>query len=489
MNLTRRTGVIALVSGALAATGHAPFGLWPLALAGFAVLIWMVAKTSRPAVVAWIGGFGYFAVAMHWIVQPFLVDAASHGWMAPFALILLAGGLAIFWGAAGWVSARLRWPALGFSVGLSLAELGRGYLLTGFPWALPAYVWADTPVRMLASLFGPYGLTLVTLIALSIPGLAKRAATGVGAACLLLAVLWGLGWTLLDVKGTGSAGIVRLVQPNAPQHEKWDPEKAPKFVARAIKFTAEPKEFVDLVVWPESAIPRPLDLAGPVLSRAGQAAGEATLITGINRRTANGEYFNALVRVDPGGVIGDVYDKVHLVPFGEYIPLRIDLLRAMAGFSGFGFSAGAGVRLVETPLGKALPLICYEAIFPRHGASLDERPDYLLQITNDAWFGTFSGPFQHLDQARFRAVEQGLPFIRAANTGVSAVISPNGIVLGSLDLGTAGYLDVTMPKRRFDPTLYSRIGDLPFGVIEILTLIALFGANRRNTIANRPSRA
>ena len=153
-----------LVSGAVAALGHAPFGLWPLALIGFAALAFLVARSDRPTLAAWAGGTGYFALALHWIVEPFMVDAATHGWMAPFALVLLAAGLALFWGLAGWVSARLGGNrAMAWAVCLTAGEFVRGHVFTGFPWALPAYIWADTDLRLLASIVGPYGLTLLTL--------------------------------------------------------------------------------------------------------------------------------------------------------------------------------------------------------------------------------------------------------------------------------------------------------------------------------------
>ena len=184
------------------------------------------------------------------------------------------------------------------------------------------------------------------------------------------------------------------------------------------------------------------------------------------------------------GRVVETYDKVPVVTFGEYIPLRTDLIRSLAATTGYGFIPGDVVRMIDTPLGRTVPLICYEAIFPRHSAGLDGRQDYLLQITNDAWFGTFSGPYQHLDQARFRAVEQGLPLVRAANTGVSAVIDPHGRVRESLALGEAGYIDARLPDK-VPPTPYSRTGDVPLAIILLATMIGLFVAGRRNGIANR----
>ena len=243
-----------------------------------------------------------------------------------------------------------------------------------------------------------------------------------------------------------------------------------------------------MVIWPEVAIVYPLDRAAEALSAGMEAVGEGAspetrLVTGVNRRDGEGNWFNALAVLGPGARLEETYDKVHLVPFGEYIPFRIEFLRAMAATAGFGFTPGETVRTIDTPLGRALPLICYEGIFPGHVFRAGERPDYLLQLTNDAWFGTFSGPYQHLDQARFRAAEQGVSLVRAANTGVSVVIDPFGNLSEQLVLGTAGALDQPVPGPR-EATIYSRTGDFPLVVILFLTLVALISANRRNAIAN-----
>ena len=489
MNQYRGAGWVALLSGALAALGHAPFNLWPLALLGFAGLAWTVSGARRPWLAGWLGGVGYFATALHWIVQPFLVDIARHGWMAPFALVFLAAGLALFWGAAGWVAGRTRLPALGWALALSLAELARGYVLTGFPWALPAYIWTETPVRLTAAAVGPFGLTALTLVLTALPFAATRgwmAATG-SAALLAVLPVWGL--TEQNKVAASDLGTVRLVQPNAPQHQKWDPMLARVFVDRAIEFTAAPKtEFPpSLIVWPETAIPYVLDQAGPVLTLAAEAGEGIPVLTGLNRREGE-DWFNSSVLIDGQGRVLATYDKVHLAPFGEYIPFKIDFIRALAASTGYGFTPGAAVHLIDTPLGRALPLICYEAVFPQQIHAAPERPDYLLQITNDAWFGTFSGPYQHLQQARFRAAEQGLPMIRVANTGISAVIDANGRLVRSLPLGEAGYLDVTLPGAK-DPTFYSRTGDIPVALFLALALLALIWGGMRNAIALRGTSA
>ncbi|MGI9391381.1 MAG: apolipoprotein N-acyltransferase [Boseongicola sp.] len=488
---------MAAAAGAIAALGHAPFSLWPISLFGFAALSYIVAKSKnigRSTSTAWFGGIGYFAVTLHWIVEPFLVDVAKHGWLAPIALLLTTIGMALFWGFAGALTAKIGSNrAVSWAVALTVGELARAHVFTGFPWALPGYIWVDTSVRETAALLGPFGLTLITLL---LAALIADAAKSVGRIRWINIAVAGLGILSLfayaptrQLSQSQETNIVRLIQPNAPQDEKWDPEKANIFVERLIEFTAAPDMLErppDLVIWPETAIPYRLDRAGALLAQIAAAADGVDVITGINR-SENGRNHNSLISIGSNGQPSEIYDKVHLVPFGEYIPFgqlaRALGLGSLAARDGYGFSPGKSVRLIDTPLGRALPLICYEAIFPQHGRALNERPNLLLQITNDAWFGTFSGPYQHLDQARFRAAEQGLPLVRAANTGISAVIDARGLVIEALPLGASGIIDVAMPGRLVEPTLYARTGDWPTILLLAATLAALILRRRRNAIA------
>ncbi len=477
--------VLALLGGSSAALGHAPFSLWPATLLGLAAVMLLLTRAPGArgaALLGWVAGVGYFAVSLHWLIEPFLIDVARHGWMAPFALTGMAAGLALFWALAFGVAALVARPdlrPLALAFALPMAEWLRSVVLSGFPWALPAYAWSETPAIHAASFVGPYGLTALTTLAAA--GLAlgvRRRSTliwmVVGLAPLLAVVVLGW-WQARDVLiEADEAPVIRLVQPNAPQREKWDPERAQTFVARQLLFTAEPP-VPDLVVWPESAIPLALNDAGPLLAKAVEAAGSATVILGATRYEGPRAY-NSLIVLGPGGEVLDVYDKHHLVPFGEYIPFgglaRLLGLRSFAARDGYGFSPGEEARRLDLGwMGHPLPLICYEAIFPSE-VGAGERPDWLLQITNDAWFGTFSGPYQHLAQARFRAVEQGVPMVRVANTGISAVIDSRGRIVTSLPLGQGGYIDAALPAIA-PPTLYSRMGDLPVLAILLLGLAVL----------------
>ena len=477
----------AALTGAGIATGQAPLGLWWLALPLLAVLIHLIAREARPRAAAWLGwlaGAGYFAAAMFWIVEPFMVDAARDGWMAPFALLFLSFGMALFWALAAGLGAQRRlWGSTALPVALALTatELLRSYALTGLPWALIGHIWIDTPVMQLASLIGPVGLTLVATVAAALPvaGLALSRRMGfsggiVSVFVLGSAALWGQTQLALIDPPRQPPLVVRLVQPNAPQNEKWREDRALVFLERQLSFTAvrsDPQP--DVVIWPETAVPYLLDQSGPVLAAVATASRGVPVILGLNRGE-DGRYFNSLIVTAPDGGVAATYDKHHLVPFGEYFPGGN--LAATFGLTGFaarqgdGFSAGPGAQVLDLGrLGKVLPLICYEAVFPQDLRAAT-RPDWLVQITNDAWFGSLSGPWQHLAQARLRAVEQGLPLVRAANTGISAVIDARGRIVRSLPLDTMGYADASLPPS-LPPTLYSRTGDIP-----VLVLLSILGA-------------
>lgn len=484
----KRAG-LAVLAGVLAGTGHEPFSLLPVSLIGLgaAFWLWRMAATGRGAFLSgWAAGLGYFALTLHWIVEPFLVDIARHGWMAPFAVSFMAGGMALFWGAAGWMAWRVApRSALGWAASLAAAELARTFVFTGFPWALVGYVWVDTWARGWASVLGIHGLTLITALAVAgavALGLKRGAILSAGILAALIAAGALLLPDLFPDYSSSNGKIVRLVQPNAPQHQKWDPAFRDTFVARQLEYSAQPRDDggrPDLIVWPEASVPYRLSGAGPLLEQIIQSADGSTVVLGITRRE-DLRNFNALITLTPDG-LGDTYDKAHLVPFGEYLPFgpiaRRFGLRGLAAEDGYGYTPGPGPALVSLPgIGRALPLICYEAIFP-HGLRGAERPDLLLQITNDAWFGEFSGPFQHLAQARMRAVEQGLPMVRVANTGVSAMIDAGGFVTVSIPLGEAGFIDAVLPDT-LPPTLYSRTGDWPVGVA-IIALLAFASLNSR----------
>nr|WP_255599288.1 apolipoprotein N-acyltransferase [Hasllibacter sp. MH4015] len=482
---------MAVLAGGVAALSLPPFEAWYAMFPALALVTILVARSATPKhafAMAWWAGLGWFGLAMHWIVQPFFVDAAATGWMAPFALVLMAGGLALFWAVPGWVAARLTGPGAGRAMAFAglwaLSEYARGHVLTGLPWAEPGHGLIGTEALALSALGGPLALTLVVLL-LSAGSAALYLRTGPALAGLPLAA--GLAIGLIPWAGPAPAPtdhLVRIVQINAPQHLKWQRDMIPVFFQRALDLTSSapgPSGAPDLVVWPETSLPTILRDSETPRARMAEAAGDARIIVG-GQRYAGIEPRNILALLAPDGEITQVYDKHHLVPFGEYIPLRG--LADRLGLSGLaqqmasGYRPGAGPGLVDVgPLGRAFPMICYEAIFPRYIARLD-RPDFMVQITNDAWFGSFAMPYQHLALARLRAAEQGLPMIRAANTGVSAMIDARGRVVEALPMDVHGVLDVPLPAA-LPPTPYARMGDLPALLVALIaTALGLVAARR-----------
>lgn len=495
----RRLAVLgAAGSGGLAAFGHVPFSLWPLGLAGLALAGVLVARAPRARSAAWRGwaaGTGFFLVTLHWIVEPFLVDIERHGWMAPFALGLMASGLALFWAAAaalGWAAATTpRRRGLALVGALGLAEMLRSVLFTGFPWVLPAYLWTETPVIQWTALIGPHGLGLLTLLLCALVFIAPRRALAGGLLAAALAGLWVTGVMRAahpDAEEDTAAAVLRLVQPNAAQHLKWRPEMVEFFLDRQIALSAAPPAGggppPDLVIWPETAVEFLLERPHGALERMAAAlAPGASLAFGV-RRLERGRAFNSLAVIDAAATVTHVYDKHHLVPFGEYLPFGE--LAASLGLFGLaagpmlGFSPGPGPQVLDLgTAGRAVPLICYEAIFPWAVARAPRRPDWMLQVTNDAWFGTFAGPYQHLAQARVRAIEQGLPLMRVANTGVTAAIDARGHLLAEIPLGQSGAVDIPLPPA-LPATPYARTGDLPAWIAAMVLLAAVgLGARRK----------
>ncbi|MDQ2066068.1 apolipoprotein N-acyltransferase [Xinfangfangia sp. CPCC 101601] len=479
--------------GAGVALGQVPFGLHIVALAALCGVLALLVRQARARdgfAVALFAGAGHFALALNWIVQPFFVDPWVYGWMAPFALALLAFGLALFWAGASALAVRLARPGglrlLALVAALALADLARGYLLTGFPWALFGHLALDTSAEQLAALIGGYGLGALVLALCALPVLAPKAGTAASVAVLAGVLLWGQQHARLAPSEAGEAPVVRLVQPAIAQSLKWNPEEARANFDLLMALTESPLEAAPaLALWPETAVPYLMtEGEGAALALGGL---KIPVASGYQRVEGDGrQAWNSFALFGPGGSIGPSYDKVHLVPFGEYIPFgdlayRLFGLRAFAAQQGAGYTAGRKAELMDFGpalnglLGRARVLICYEAIFPEE-VWTEERPAWILQITNDAWFGTLTGPYQHFAQARLRAIEQGLPLVRVANTGISAVVDARGQVVADVSgapalmgMGARGVLDVALPGALPAP-LYARSGDLPLVVLLLAAL-------------------
>ena len=508
----------ALAAGLAAGLAHPPFGL-VVGLLGYALML-RLGDTEGPRPLrsaffrGWLAGVGYFAVGVWWVVEAFLVDAAVYGWMAPFALMLMAGGLALFWAAAlaayRAVAPRGALRVLAFAGLLAGAEWLRGHLLTGFPWNLPGETWrAGSPPSQAAALAGAYGLTWITLLLAAIPALLfdpvpRR--TRAAAAAILVAGLGALyGWGALRLSRalptSPDAPMVRVVQANIDQKEKWRPENLDLIVSTYAGLTRRPAAVrPDVVVWPEGALPAVVDdlLApgSPYVGRFGEILQPGqTLMMGANRAGAGPggrvDYFNSLIalRREPAGLrVTGVYDKHRLVPFGEFVPLG-----DLAGKVGFrslvhmpeDFTAGPPPRpIAPAGLPPVQPLICYEALFPGFtGAAARRagvRPDWIVNVSNDAWFGVTSGPLQHLNLASYRAIEEGLPMVRSTPTGVSAIIDAYGRILpgARLEMGETGVIDRRLPPK-IPRTSYNRHRDATFAFMLLISMVSCGLARRR----------
>jgi apolipoprotein N-acyltransferase len=514
----------ALCAGLAAALAHPPFGVLP-GLLGYALLLRLLDTDGpRPLRSAffrgWLAGLGYFAVSCWWIVEPFMVDAVHQGWMAPIALPLLAGGLALFWGLAGllyrWVGHRGLARVFVFAGAFAFTEWLRGHVLTGFPWDLPGETWAAGSMpSQAASLVGAYGLTWFTLALAAAPALLldrisrlEKAVTGfviVG----FLALLYAYGSLRLAHAPTAAANapLIRVVQADIDQKDKWRPENLAQIFDTYVTLSRRPGAArPDVIVWPEGALPAVIDelLApdSPYGSRLRDAIEPGqTLMMGANRAQLKPDrvsiaYFNSLVafrREDQGLRVTGVYDKHHLVPFGEYMPMGE--LATAVGFRSLvhmpdDFTAGPPPKpLAPTGVPPVQPLICYEALFPGFvrdaAARSGVRPAWILNVSNDAWFGATSGPLQHLNMASYRAIEEGVPIVRATPTGVSAVIDAFGRTLpgARLGLGALGVIDARLPPVA-GPTPYVRFGDLPFALMLLISAAIALAARVRQPMVD-----
>jgi apolipoprotein N-acyltransferase len=517
--------VIALVAGAVAALAMAPLDIWPALIVSLPVAVWMIdgagmegkfpliATLRSAAGAGWWFGFGYHLAGLWWLGAAFLVNGDEFAWALPLGVIVLPAGLALFF-ALGFAVARLfwregAWRILVFAASISAAEWLKGHVLTGFPWNAPGMALAaNLALAQAASVVGLYGLTFLAVAIFAAPATIATEATWRGRwappilALLALGVLTAFGISRLGARPPGMvAGVkLRIMQPNLAPDQKFIPanreEIVSQYLALSDRATSPERSGVADVThlfWPESAFPFILTREPAMLARIVNALGDkTTLITGAIRAQEalpgelSARYFNSIFVISRGGALLDYADKVHLVPFGEYLPFQDFLdrlgLRQLVRVPG-GFTPGVERRLLKIPgLPDAAPLICYEAVFPGEvvpqGA---RRPGLMVNLTNDAWYGETSGPYQHLAQARLRTIEQGLPMVRAANTGISAVIDPYGRIIASLPLGAEAVLDAELPRAIAAP-FYAQFGDLGFFAMLLLTAIGGFVLRSRRIL-------
>jgi len=477
---------LAGMGGAAAAWAMPPTAVPPALILQFAPLFLLLAGARGVRagfLLAWASAFGFHVVGLSWVGEAFLVEADKFGWMEPIVIAGLPAGLAILPGLAGAAFVRLRSGLAAVDLGLfaalwMVAEWLRGHILTGFPWNLPVQAWDRlSGVLQADAWIGPYALSLLTVLAAAAPALLalrrlRRAAAPMALALLPLVIAAAAGtWRLAQAPAAAPTvpGVtLRLVQPNIPQREKWLPEKRADHFLKHIRLSqGAAAAGVTHIVWPEAATPFLLmESPNAFEAVAALVPPGGALITGTPRRISgqgpSARYGNAVAVIGDDGAVAAVYDKHHLVPVGEYVPLRgwLPVERLAQGRG--DFTAGPGPQTLPVPGAPPVsPLVCYEGIFPGAAAEAGNRPGWLLNVTNDAWFGASAGPYQHLAIARLRAIEEGLPLVRAANTGISAVIDPYGRIGRRLPLGESGAIDAPLPVALPAP-LYTRLGDLPF---------------------------
>jgi apolipoprotein N-acyltransferase len=463
------------------------------------------------AATGWCFGFGYFVAGLYWIGYAFLVDAPTFGWLLPLAVIGLPAALAFFT-AFGVAVARVLWTRgptriLALAAALTAVDWLRGHVLTGFPWNAFGYaLTAPLALAQSASVIGIWGLTFIAISVAASPATLTDDRTETRLpwlpVALGLAVLAGLGgWGALRLQRTPTEFVdnvrLRIMQPNLQQDVRFNYAAREQIMERYIALSnqtssSQPRGMHDatLLIWPESPFPFVLTHEPSALAQIARLLSPNTiLITGAVRveetnASDDPRVYNTIYVIGSNGAILGSFDKVHLVPFGEYLPFQGFLERF--GFQNLtkqvgGFSSGDRHHLMTIPgAPPALPLICYEVIFPGEEMPPGERAGWIVNVTNDAWFGYSSGPFQHLEQSRVKAIEEGLPLVRAANTGISAVVDPVGRVITSLPLGQEGVVDSSLPSP-IAPPIYARVGDIPAFV---MVVIALFAAIRRRIAAD-----
>ncbi len=457
----------AFVLGSVMMLSLPPFNFFPLLWICFPALIFLLQGTQngkQAFATGWCFAFGFFVFGLYWIASAMFVDIGHFWWAVPVAVAGLPAFLALYYGLAAALSWRLGLQnisgAVMFGLLWFLAEYARGFMFTGFPWNLIGYTWSGVlPVLQITSVIGIYGLTLITILAACLPACLKDSRSSGRTAFIASLVLFGalVVWGEIRLQttkiGTAPGTQIRLVQPSVDQKKKWLVSERERHFRELIELSAtEGEKPVTHIFWPETASTYFLsEDADRRKEIAAHIPATAFVITGVIRRDIdkNGDtrFYNSLVALDGLGRLVAGYDKSHLVPGGEFMPLRSFIpLKALAT-SGADFTAGAGVRSLRV-LGIPLfsPLICYESIFSGSVVDPNDRPELLVNLTNDGWYGRTTGPYQHFAIARVRAIEEGMPLLRIANTGISGVVDPLGRALKTLGLNEQGVIDSALPQ-------------------------------------------
>ena len=482
---------LSIILGSLLGLALAPVYLIPFAIIALTCHLWQIESCTTKKQAFWLGwffGLGFFVVGLYWISFALLVDVKQFGWMIPFAMFGIPAVLAFYTAIISLLTYKL--PQKGckkvilFAVIWTTAEMLRGFLFTGFPWNLIGYIWTISDAMLqVTSVTGIWGLSFITILVFAMPfsikwgEKSKNLLPTILAFCSL-AVVFSLGhYRLFKAENTYHPEKVRIIQGNINQNEKWDENSRSDIVNKYLAMTvSKPFDAVKYVVWPEAAMPFYMEENSPLTKAIGQVTPRnGMLITGsIHADKSSAGFvekiYNSIHAIDHNGTVLAVYDKHHLVPFGEYVPFRgvLPIEKITPGM--IDFSQGDGVKTLPVPgMPSFSPLICYEAIFPNAVIDKNDPPEIMINVTNDAWYGNSSGPYQHFNMVRVRAVEHGIPLIRVANTGISGVIDPYGRILSKTKLGQDAVLDEQIPKPLNSPTLYTKFGN--YTIILIMLVI------------------
>jgi apolipoprotein N-acyltransferase len=522
--------VIALLCGVLATLTLPPFYLFPLLIPAFSGLVYLLlaATTLRRAfLIGWCFGLGYFVSGLYWFAYSLLVDAERFAWMIPFAVLGLPSVLAIYYGAGAGICWKI-WQRVAltplakilvFSAIWLLTEMARGHWFTGFPWNPIALSWSISPQMVQGvALLGSYGFSWWTVLLATLPLLAfwpqeriapKQRILALALSFVMIVIPYSFGALRLQQHPTEwTDTTLKLVQPSIPQVMKMNPEQRANIVKRHVALSLDgvgdaknrhtresgylnhqghqdsrlhgndrlPSNH--LTIWSETAFPYVMEAHSPPVEYATSRLlrqPNSYLITGGMRRQGEGweHITNSMQVLAADGSITAYYDKIKLVPFGEFVPLRWLLPIESIAQGMHDFTAGTRGQIITLPnIPPFLPLICYEAIFPELLHMSSQRVGWILNVTNDGWFGESTGPYQHFEMTKLRAVEQGLPIVRVANNGISAIIDPLGREVQRLGLNAVGVIQGKLPAA-LPATLYAQIGD-GWIVAGILLLTLLF---------------
>jgi apolipoprotein N-acyltransferase len=460
--------------GLLSSLAFAPLFFFPILLISFSYFLLLIhlAKSKKIAFfTGWWFGFGFFLAGLYWISFALLVDINSFWWLIPFAILLIPAILATYVALVAFLAKLLSKNQYSLLVNFIclwvVAEIIRVNILTGFPWLLIGYslCFSDYTIQ-LASVLGIYGLSFVGLFISCTPFLLllsnkKRDFIWVILAILIFITNYGFGYMRLkEYPTTYTTTMIRVVQANIPQNLKWDYKETMNNLLKHINLSKQEHNKIDYVIWPESAIAFPLALQDRLMLGNILPKNSLLLSGGIRVDNANHptSVWNTVFVINAQGEIMDFYDKTHLVPFGEYIPFKKFIPVTKITHGTLDYSSGFGLKRIKVSnqLPSFTPLICYEAYFPEKTIASGSQPDFIINFTNDAWYGNTSGPYQHLHMTRLRAVEQGIPIIRAANTGISAIIDSYGRILSELPLNNSGVIDTYLPDIVPRTTLYNK---------------------------------